>query len=129
MTEQASTGIKSILLADDEQGFRDLFHFIFEPLGYEVVTVRDGQEALDAVRGRHFDLVILDVHMPRMGGPEALSALREIRPDQRIIIVSSRFDPTASFEIEAVRTGVSDCLFKPMEIDELIAAVEKALRQ
>ena len=129
MSEPTNTCPTSILLADDEQGFRDLFHFIFEPLGYEVVTVEDGKQALDAIQGRPFDLVVLGVHMPRMGGPEALAALREIRPDQRVIIVSSRFDPTASFEIEAVRSGVADCLFKPMEIDELIAAVEKALHR
>lgn len=118
---------RSILVADDEPGFRDLFRFTFEPLGFEVFTVADGVEALAAVEQRAFDLVVLDVHMPRMGGPEAFARLRETRPDQRILVISSSSDPARSFETAAVTAGAADCLFKPMDLDELIAAVEKAL--
>ena len=118
---------KSILLADDEPGFRDLFRFIFEPLGFEVVAVEDGRQALEMIQQRSFDLVVLDVHMPRMGGPEAFQRLREVRPDQKIIVVSSSSDPTCSFETEAVRAEASDCLYNPMEFDELVAAIRRAL--
>jgi CheY-like chemotaxis protein len=127
MKSKASRRGRSIVVADDELGFRELFRFTFEPLGFEVVTAADGIEALDVVRERAFDLVILDVHMPRMGGPEAFAQVRQIRPDQRILIVSSSSDPTNSFERAVLQAGAADCLFKPMDLDELIAAVEKAL--
>lgn len=123
----ATEGKPTILIADDEPGFRDLFCFTLEPLGYEITTVADGLQALEAIRRRPFDLVVLDVHMPRMGGPEALTRIRELRPDQRVIVLSSSSDASHSFETLATASGASACLFKPVEIDELIAAIERAI--
>ncbi|MHB8878759.1 MAG: response regulator [Myxococcaceae bacterium] len=117
---------KSILIADDEVGFRDLFCFNLEPLGYEIVAVVDGLEALEMLGKRSFDLVVLDVHMPRMGGPEALATIRELRPDQRVIVLSSSSDASHSFESRATASGALACLFKPVELDELIGAIESA---
>jgi CheY-like chemotaxis protein len=116
-----------ILIADDDLGFRDLFSFTFEPMGYEVVTAADGFEALETIRKRSFDLVVLDVHMPRMGGPEALLRIRELRPEQRVIVLSSSSDESHSIEHRATTLGASACLFKPVDLDTLIAAIERAL--
>jgi CheY-like chemotaxis protein len=120
---------KSILVADDEQGIRDLLHFTLEPLGFDVSTVRDGVEALQAVQERSFDLVLLDVHMPRLSGPEVLVKIREIRPTQKVLIVSSSSDASLSFEQRVAEFGVSACLFKPVELDELIGSIERALAE
>jgi CheY-like chemotaxis protein len=117
----------SILVADDEPGIRDLLLFTFEPLGYEVVVVQDGLEALRMVRARPFDLVILDVHMPNMGGPEALARIREHNPAQAVLVLSSGSDSNHSFERRLAAEGVFACLFKPVDLDELIGAVELAL--
>jgi CheY-like chemotaxis protein len=114
------------LLADDEQGFHDLFHFTFEPLGFEVVTVADGHQAVDVVREHAFDLVILDVHMPRMGGAEALQRIREIRPNQKILMISSS-DIAQSLEAQMAASGAVECLYKPMDLDELLSIVERLL--
>jgi CheY-like chemotaxis protein len=118
---------RSILVADDEQGIRDLLCYTLEPEGFEVVTVCDGVQAVECLRGRAFDLVILDVHMPRMGGPEALARIREMRPSQRVIVVSSSSDVSHSLERAALAGGASICLFKPIELDDLFAAIEQAL--
>ena len=120
---------QSILIADDEQGFRDLFPFTLEPLGYEVVVAADGQEALDQVRRRSFDLVVLDVHMPRMDGLATLTRIRELRPAQRVVIMSSSSDPDQTFESRATEAGATSCLFKPVELDEIVRAIEQALTQ
>jgi len=128
MTQQTKS-TRSILFADDELGFRDLFRFIFEPLGFEVVVVGNGLEALEMIRRRSFNLVVLDVNMPRMGGPETLTRLREIQPDQRVMVVCSGFDPTNRIETEALRAGAASYLHKPIEVDELVAAVNKALEE
>jgi len=117
----------SILVVDDELGIRDLCQFTLEPLGFEVVTARNGLEALEHIRSRPFDLVILDVHMPKMGGPETLLRLRALRPEQRVIVVSSGSDATQAFETKVAAEGIVECLFKPLELDELTGAIERAL--
>ncbi|MBI2375501.1 MAG: response regulator [Deltaproteobacteria bacterium] len=118
-----------ILVADDELGFRDLFRFTLEPLGYEIVAVADGLEALEQLQKRTFELVVLDVHMPRMGGPEALARIRAVRPRQRVIILSSSSDASRAFEDQAAAFGASACLFKPVELEELIGAIERAVAE
>lgn len=120
---------KSILVADDEEGIRDLFRFTLEPLGVEVFTARDGWEALQTFQARSFDLVILDVHMPRMTGPEVLSRIREVRPTQKVLVVSSSSDASHSFEQRVTEFGASECLYKPVELDELIGSIERALSE
>ena len=120
---------KSILVADDEQGIRDLLRFTLEPLGFEVSTASDGWEALEAVRARSFDLVLLDVHMPRMSGPEVLEKIRELRPAQKVLVVSSSSDASLAFEQRVAEYGASACLFKPVELDELLGSIERALEE
>ncbi len=116
---------RSVLVADDEAGLRDLCHFALEPLGYEVVTVPDGLQAVAAIRGRAFDVVVLDVHMPRMGGPEAFDEIRKLRPGQAIVVVTSNSDFEGVFEQRVIGQGIC-CLHKPIGLDELIAALEGA---
>jgi CheY-like chemotaxis protein len=118
---------QSVLVADDEQGIRDLLRYTLEPLGFEVTTVCDGQEALEAAQARSFDLVILDVHMPRLSGPEVLAKLRQLRPAQRVLVVSSSSDASHSFETRAAEFGAAACLFKPVDIDELIGTIQQTL--
>ncbi len=120
---------KSLLVADDEPGIRDLFQYTMEPLGFEVVTVANGWEALEAVRARSFDLVILDVHMPELTGPEALEKILEVRPTQKVLVVSSSSDASHSFEQRVAEFGAKACLFKPVELDELIGTIERTLSE
>lgn len=120
-------GGTSILVADDERGLRELYHYTLEPIGFEVVTVSNGQAAVDALRERAFDLVILDVHMPVMGGPEALAHIRRLRPEQRVLVVSSSSDVTRASEARVEREYGVECIYKPMTLDELMAAIERAL--
>jgi len=68
-----------ILVVDDERGFHDLFRFILEPMGFSVSSAYDGIEGLDLVKKRDYNTVFLDVHMPKMTGPELLSLIMKIR--------------------------------------------------
>lgn len=117
----------SILVVDDEVGLRDFYRFALEPLGYAVTTASDGVEGVELVRQRPFDLIFLDVHMPRMRGPEALMKIRELRPTQKVVITSSSSDPTYVFEDEAKRKGAIECLMKPCGLDEILAVIKAAL--
>ncbi|HSL91969.1 MAG TPA: response regulator, partial [Candidatus Limnocylindrales bacterium] len=84
------TGKETILLADDEEMIRNLAQQILETHGYSVVTAADGQEAIDLyMRQRdRFDLVILDLTMPRLTGAEALTRIRNLNPESKVILSS-----------------------------------------
>lgn len=118
---------KKILVADDEKGIRDLFHFLLEPEGYEVFTVEDGLAAVEMIQKDSFDIVFLDVHMPKLRGPEAFKIIKQIKPQQIIIIFSSSSDPDFVFETEASRNGAFECIYKPVNIDEILDLIHRAL--
>lgn len=122
-----SHSAKKILAVDDEAGLRDLYLFLLEPLGFEVTTAYDGLNALELIQKQKFDLIILDVHMPRMAGPEVLLKICELYPSQKVLIVSSGSDYTQSFENMARERGAIECLFKPIDMDELIKSINSAL--
>lgn len=118
-----------ILVADDEQGYRDLFTYILEPLGVTVTCVEDGQAAVEKVKEKAFDLILTDVHMPRLSGPEAIKQIKAMRPEQKIVVFSSSSDPSHSFEDHAKQEGALECLFKPVEASELERVLKLALGQ
>jgi len=120
-------GPRSILIADDEPGLRDLFHYLLEPAGYEVVTAADGLETIAQVERRAFDLVILDVHMPGMSGPETLKGIRAVRPGQKVVIATSGLDVNRAFEGKTGGTGEIECGSKPVTIEELTEVIQRAL--
>ena len=116
-----------ILVVDDEQGYRDLFTFMLEPLGMKVTCVGNGLQALEKLNEKVYDLVLMDVHMPKMGGPETLKRIRVTWPNQKVIIFSSSSDPEFRFEKEAKEQGVIECLFKPVDDAEIQRVLKKAL--
>ncbi len=120
---------KTILVADDEPGFRDLFPYLLEPMGFEVTCVKDGVEAVETIQQKSFDLILMDIHMPRMGGLEALKKIKAIRPGQKVIICSSSSDPSYAREKEALESGAFGCLLKPVEMTEFEQALKKALNE
>lgn len=119
--------MKKILIIDDEQGIRDMFRFLLQRHGFEVYTANDGVEGVMMVEKDNFDIVFLDVHMPRMAGPETLRRIKEIKPNLPVIIFSSSSDSTFAFEEKAVQLGAFACLYKPAEISDIIRVIEKAV--
>ena len=116
-----------ILVADDELGYRDMFVFILEPLGMIVTCVENGQAAIEKVKEKAYDLILTDVHMPILSGPEAIKIIKVMRPEQKIVLFSSSSDPEYKFEKEAEKSGVVECLFKPVDDAEIRRVLKKAL--
>lgn len=114
-----------VLVADDEAGFRDLFAFALEPLGWRVTVVCDGAEALAQVATRAFDLVVLDEHMPRVNGLDALEQIHALMPNLPVVMMSGSSDAPERFEAEALARGAAGCVFKPIELPELVEAVQQ----
>ena len=92
-----------ILLVDDEEAIQKLLRFPLEKEGYQVVQARDGQEALDAFARETFDLVILDIMMPRVDGMEVCRRLRAVSTVPIIMLTAKadEFDKVLGLEIGA----------------------------
>ncbi len=88
--EAPAVGSARVLVADDEPVVRKITERMLRQLGYQVVGAKDGEEALEVFEKEPhtFDVVVLDVLMPRLKGPEALLRMREIRPDLKALFVS-----------------------------------------
>ena len=102
-----------VLIADDDAEFRDLVVRRAEMMGLSVSEVEDGNEALEALEGERFDLIVSDLYMPGHTGLEVIQKAQEIDPEiHAIILTASAAVETA---IEAQRSGVYDYLTKPLE--------------
>ena len=113
------------LVVDDDSDIRDAVTFMLEELGVEDVRVaQDGEEALAALKGVQWDLLLLDLLMPRLDGFGVLNALREdkvlVRP-RRVVVMSAHVRATVA---SAIRTlGADDLLVKPFEVEDLATRI------
>src|SRR6202158_6432733 len=118
--------LASILIVYDAT-IRQNIHFIIEKGGMKAAMAFSGEEGLQRMRTTAFDLVLLDVQMPGMGGLEALRIMRERHPDVGVIMLSVLKDIAVA--VEAMHTGALDYVTKDFSPPELIARVRKTLLQ
>jgi signal transduction histidine kinase/ActR/RegA family two-component response regulator len=116
----------TILLAEDEPAVRSLVEHVLETAGFTVIAAIDGREALDMAENLgSIDLLLTDVMMPRINGPDLAAALREQRPDQRILFMSGFTDDVLG-ERGIIAPEV-ELLTKPFTPDELVARIQQVL--
>lgn len=118
--------VETVLFAEDEDLLRELGGTVLERFGYQVLTARDGLEALEIyVREKdRISVVVLDLTMPRLSGKEAFRRLRALDPEARVIFTSGYVD-----ELKAVADleGIQSCIKKPYRPEDLVRAVRAAL--
>lgn len=119
-------GIK-VLMVDDEVDFLETLLKRLKKRGLEVFGVKNGQEALRTLHEKPFDVVILDVKMPGMGGIEVLRHIKEQFPDIEVIMLTGHANVEVA--IQGMELGAFDYLMKPMDIDELVFKVEDAYKK
>jgi len=117
---------RTILLIDDEPQIRRVLRASLAAQGANVLDVPSGEEALDLLRERTVDLILLDLNMPGLGGLETCRAIRN-GWDVPIIVVSVR--EADSDKVEALDAGADDYVCKPFSFDELMARIRAALRR
>jgi len=115
-----------LLVVDDDESVRLLLSDILREAGYEVHAVEDGQAALQALDERPVDVVLLDLHLPRVSGLNVLAALPSLRTDARFIVMTAF--GTIDSAVEAMKLGAYDYIRKPFEEDELLLLVSRALQ-
>ncbi len=115
-----------ILVVDDEPQIRRIMRTTLTSEGYAVYDARSGEEALDAVREQRFDLILLDVNMPGMGGLETCRSIRSTS-DTAIIMLTVR--SAEEDKVAALDAGADDYVTKPFGMPELLARIRAALRR
>jgi DNA-binding NtrC family response regulator len=116
-----------ILLVDDEARFVETLSKRLADRGFDVEGAFSGPEALELLRVRSFDVVLLDVWMPGMDGLEVLKQIRRLHPSVRVVLVSGNASITAA--VEGIRLEATDYLLKPVDIDDVLAKVEEAFEK
>jgi CheY-like chemotaxis protein/nitrogen-specific signal transduction histidine kinase len=115
-----------VLVVDDDATIRDVLRPMLSTAGYTVLEAKDGEEGLEMYRERNtdIDVVLMDVTMPRKDGRDACIAMRQLRPDARIILMSGYAHHLDSKVLAA--TGATAFLPKPFEMNELLRTVRAA---
>ena len=116
------------LVVDDNEDIRDVFCRLIERAGHDAATAVDGQDAVDTLQAETFDVMLLDLTMPRMSGVEVVRWLRanpEVAPDLRIVVISAW-----AGELRAVlqELGIVTVMQKPLRIQQLTDLIAETLR-
>ncbi len=116
-----------ILIVDDEMPIRRTLRDILEFEEYDVEEAADGLECVSKVQKEKFDVIIMDIKMPRMDGIEALERLQILAPEIPVIMVSGH--GTIDTAVEAVKKGAFDFISKPPDLNRMLITVRNALER
>jgi DNA-binding response OmpR family regulator len=119
-------GSGRILLVDDEQAVQTLLTYPLRKEGYDVVGATDGQEALDRFAEQRFDLVVLDIMLPKLDGIEVCRRMRT-RSQVPIIMLTAKGDEID--KVVGLEIGADDYITKPFSVREFRSRVKAALRR
>jgi DNA-binding response OmpR family regulator len=118
--------IPNILVVDDDRTTRHLTRTTLTKAGYTVRVAQDGAEALTRMRAKKFDLVLLDVWMPRMDGLAVLDRMKRLKTRPRVVVMTS--DDAPQTVLKAIRRHAYQYLHKPVEPAALVSVVREALK-
>ena len=116
-----------VLVAEDERDIRDLIVIALQYGGIEVVAAKDGVEALDKARNEVFDLILMDVRMPRMTGFEACDQLKASPETKDIPVVFLSAKGQETEVNQGIASGAEDYILKPFAPDQLIQQIKNIL--
>ena len=117
----------TVLIVDDEASIRISLRTILSGLGFSVVEAARGEEAISLVRTAQFDIVLLDVNMPGLGGIEVCRSMRKNAPLLPIVMLTVQ--GSEDRKVEALDAGADDYITKPFQLRELIARIRAAVRR
>ncbi|MDO9081090.1 MAG: response regulator, partial [Desulfuromonadales bacterium] len=118
--------MKTILIVDDENSIRASLQGILQDEGYRVLLAADGGAGLDQLREESVDIILLDIWMPGIDGLETLRRIREMNPEQLVIMMSGH--GTIETAVKATRLGAYDFIEKPLSLEKVLLSLQNALR-
>ncbi len=116
----------SILAIDDEQNIRHLIQSEFSLEGLDVTTAQTGEEGLRLFDSDSFDVVLLDINLPKINGVEVLKRLKKKSPQTEVIMITGYGDIKSA--VESIKHGARDYVTKPFKLDEILALVKQTIR-
>jgi two-component system response regulator PilR (NtrC family) len=116
-----------ILVVDDEESLRTVLSSELINEGYEVRTAADGDDAIVEMRNADFDLVLLDIKMPRMNGFEVLKHIKENHARAKVVMLTGFADLKNA--IESKKLGADDFVSKPYDLVDLLTTIERVLNE
>ena len=115
----------SVLIVDDEEGIRSSLSSILSEEGYEVEAVRSGEECLTRLGSGHFDVVLLDIWLPKMDGIETLERMRQQGHFPMVVMISGHGNIETA--VRATKLGAFDFIEKPLSIEKTMRSVKNAI--
>lgn len=115
-----------ILIVDDEADIALILKLKLEDSGFSTIRARDGVEALEIIEREVFDLILLDIKMPRLDGIKVLEKTRQSHPDIAVIMMTAH--GSEDIAVEAMIKGATDYVAKPFSTEDILKKVERALQ-
>lgn len=110
-----------ILVIDDDTYIRDMLEEFLKGKGYDVETISNGHDAIEIIKTKAFDVIMVDLKMPGMSGIEILSMAKRLEPDAMVIIMTGY--ASLDTAIQAIRQGAYDYITKPFQLEEVCIAI------
>jgi DNA-binding response OmpR family regulator len=117
----------SVLIVDDDESIRIILAEVLAKEGYDIAEAETGEEALEMLRQRDFDVVLTDLMMPVTDGMELLTIIRKLKPETRVIMITAF--ATIESAVEAMRKGASDYIAKPFDAEDVRKIVKRTLEE
>jgi DNA-binding NtrC family response regulator len=118
---------RSILVVDDEEALRTVLSSELSGEGYQVDSASDGDEAISTIQSKKFDLVLLDIKMPKVDGFEVLKFIKKNTPEMKVIMLTAFADLKNA--IESKKLGAEDFISKPYDLVDLLTTIERVLSE
>lgn len=118
---------RKILVVDDEDALRTVLSSELVSEGYDVGTAADGDDAITEFQKKVYDLVLLDIKMPRLNGFEVLRFIKEKHPKTKVIMLTGFADLKNA--IESKKLGAEDFVSKPYDLVDLLTTIERVMSE
>jgi DNA-binding NtrC family response regulator len=115
----------TVLAVDDEQNIRRLIRNEFTLEGYDVTTARSGEEGLSLIEQKQFDVILLDIKLPKLNGIDVLRKIKEMSGTSEVIMITGYGDIQSA--VDSLKLGARDYVTKPFKLDDLLTIVRKAV--
>ncbi len=114
-----------ILLVEDNPLNQLIAKELLTGNGYSVVVADHGEEAIELVKQDDYNLILMDIHMPKMNGYDATNFIRQNLKMERIPIIAMTADAMVGIEEKVIESGMNDCVFKPFDVERLLSKIER----
>lgn len=119
--------MKKILIVDDDNELRANLSEVIQGAGYSTIEAANGNEAVENIMARNFDVILLDLMMPGISGTDLLNEIRKLSPRAKVIMITAF--ATIDNAVQAIRKGASDYISKPFRINDLLMTIRRVLEE